>query len=159
MLIRTATPGDLEWITDTLRQRWGDTSIASRGMLHDASALPAAIAEDDRRLCGLVTYRIDEAECEIVTLDALAPRHGVGTALVEFIAGVARRHGCERLLVITTNDNLDALRFYQRRGFALHAVYAGAVEAARRLKPQIPVIGPHGIAVRDEIELRRGLTP
>jgi acetolactate synthase regulatory subunit len=49
---------------------------------------------------------------------------------------------------------VDALRFYQRRGFRLAALHAGAVDDSRaRLKPEIPVTGDHGIALRDELEL------
>ena len=55
---------------------------------------------------------------------------------------------------ITTNDHVDALRFYQRRGFQLAAVHRGAVEDSRgKLKPEIPVVGAYGIPLRDEIEL------
>jgi hypothetical protein len=54
----------------------------------------------------------------------------------------------------TTNDNLDALRFYQRRGFRISAVRPRAVERARAtLKPEIPEVGAYGIPVRDEIDL------
>jgi hypothetical protein len=55
--------------------------------------------------------------------------------------------------LVTTNDNLDALRFYQRRGLRLVAVHAGAVDEARRLKPEIARVGEYGIPIRDEIEL------
>jgi hypothetical protein len=56
--------------------------------------------------------------------------------------------------VVTTNDNVDALRFYQRRGYRLASVDAGAVDRARAaLKPAIPEVGAHGIPLRDELEL------
>jgi hypothetical protein len=56
--------------------------------------------------------------------------------------------------LVTTNDNLDALRFYQRRGFRLAKLRRGAVDAARsRLKPTIPEVGSFGIPIRDEIVL------
>jgi hypothetical protein len=59
---------------------------------------------------------------------------------------------------VTTNDNVDALRFYQRRGFRLRAVRPGAVDDARRtLKPEIPAVGEQGIPIRDEIELERAI--
>jgi hypothetical protein len=61
------------------------------------------------------------------------------------------------LRVTTTNDNLDALRFYQKRGFQIVAVRPGAVDESRRVKPSIPVIGEHGIPIRDEIELERAV--
>ena len=61
--------------------------------------------------------------------------------------------GGGRLWLVTTNDNLDALRFYQRRGLRITAVAAGAVDEARKIKPGIPLLGDHGIAIRDEITL------
>ena len=84
---------------------------------------------------------------------------GWGTALVDAATAVARAAGCRRVWLITTNDNIDALRFYQRRGFTLVAVHAGAIDAARRVKPAIPRVGGHGIPIRDEIELERRLDP
>jgi GNAT superfamily N-acetyltransferase len=77
----------------------------------------------------------------------------VGTALLDAVKRIALEAGCRRVYLTTTNDNLRALRFYQRRGFRLVAVYAGAVDRARAHKPQIPAIGMHGIPIRDEIEL------
>jgi ribosomal protein S18 acetylase RimI-like enzyme len=51
------------------------------------------------------------------------------------------------------NDNLHALRFYQKRGFVLVALHRNALEASRKLKPEIPLVGIDGIPIRDEIEL------
>ena len=69
----------------------------------------------------------------------------------------ARAGQCTRLWLITTNDNLRALRFYQRRGFRLAALHRDALETSRRLKPSISEIGFHGIPLRDELELERSL--
>jgi hypothetical protein len=69
----------------------------------------------------------------------------------------ARKHGSRNIWMVTSNDNLDALRFYQRRGYRLVTVHAGAIDMARRLKPSIPPIGNHGIPLRDEIELGKRL--
>ena len=95
-------------------------------------------------------------QCEILTLHAGDQWHGAGTALIGAAGQLARRQGCARLSVITTNDNVDALRFYQRRGFCLVAVHRGAVDRSRAsLKPEIPAVGAYGIPLRDEIELER----
>ena len=59
--------------------------------------------------------------------------------------------------LITTNDNVDALRFYQRRGFVLTELRPGAVDESRRMKPQIPLVGAYGIPIRDELVLVREL--
>ena len=65
--------------------------------------------------------------------------------------------GWKRVWLITTNDNLDAIRFYQRRGFMISAIYKNALEFSRKLKPSIPTIGRYGIYMRDEIEFEKQL--
>ncbi len=106
---------------------------------------------------GLVTYHLEDDACEIVTLDSDLPGQGVGTALVRAVRQFARDEGCRRLWLVTTNDNLSALRFYQKRGFTLAALRTNAVERARELKPELPLVGNDGIPLRDEIELEMDL--
>ncbi len=48
---------------------------------------------------------------------------------------------------------MNALRFYQKRGFVLVAIHRDALDISRKLKPEIPLIGNDGIPLRDEIEL------
>jgi hypothetical protein len=81
----------------------------------------------------------------------------VGSALLAAVENHARADGFHRIWLITTNDNLDALRFYQRRGYVIAAVHSGAVDRARRLKPGIPEVGYYGIPIHDEVELHKGL--
>ncbi len=150
--IRAVLPDDRPWVSEIIRG-WGADFVVSRGRKLYPVALPGFVAEssDGTRL-GLITYEIRNKHCEIVTLDALEKFRGVGTALTEQVKRVARSAGCTRLWLITTNDNLDAIRFYQRRGFVIAAVHVNALVASRRLKPSIPLVGMHGIALRDEIE-------
>ncbi|MGO1072216.1 GNAT family N-acetyltransferase [Lysobacter sp. CA199] len=109
------------------------------------------------RVAGLATLLDDAIQSEIVTLDAVSPGSGLGTALIELAAQRARALGLQRLLTRTTNDNLGALRFYQRRGFRLHRLVAGAIDRERQADPAIPLVGRHGIPLRDEISLVRAL--
>ena len=102
---------------------------------------------------GLVTYNIQEGSCEIVTLNSTYPSCGVGTALIQAVKDITIKSGCKRLWLITTNDNVNASRFYQKRGFVLVAVHRNALEQSRKLKPEISMIGYHGIPLRDEIEM------
>jgi N-acetylglutamate synthase-like GNAT family acetyltransferase len=136
----------------------GAAKVARRDQLVDATAQPALLAEADGRLCGVLTYIESGADCEVLTLHTQPRGAGTGTALIEAFAAHALRLGCERLWLVTTNDNLDALRFYQRRGFFLTELRPGAVDRSRALlKPEIPRIGNHGIPLRDELELVRPL--
>jgi ribosomal protein S18 acetylase RimI-like enzyme len=121
--------------------------------LHRPADLPGFVATLDGRPAGLATYVMEDGSCELVTIDSLVEGRGVGTALVDAVAAAARRAGCTRLWLVTTNDNLEALRFYQRRGFVLTALHRDAVVESRRLKPQISERGAAGIPIRDELEL------
>ena len=132
---------------------WVSVKVVSRGRLHDADQLPGFIALMDGERVGLATYRIHSDECEIVTLNSLREGIGIGTALIEAVRSVAISNKCRRVWLITTNDNLQALRFYQRRGFSIVAVHRNALEQSRKLKPEIPLIGLDGIPLRDELEL------
>jgi ribosomal protein S18 acetylase RimI-like enzyme len=125
----------------------------TRGRLHEAADLPGFVALVRGGPAGLVTYRIEDGECEIVTLDSLQEGCGVGSALLAAALTAAREASCQRVWLITTNDNLPAIGFYQRRGFVLAAIYPGALAESRRLKPQIPQVGRDGIPLRDELEL------
>jgi GNAT superfamily N-acetyltransferase len=135
--------------------RHNSLRVARLGELVHPLDHPALVAEAaDGHLLAMLTYvpSRDGRQCEILTLHADEQWRGAGTALIE----AAGQQGCTRLWVITTNDNVDALRFYQRRGFCLAAVHRGAVDRSRALlKPEIPVAGAYGIPLRDEIELEK----
>jgi ribosomal protein S18 acetylase RimI-like enzyme len=136
--------------------------VTRLGELYDPADDQAVIASDDAggEVVGVATYRIDGAACELGTLYAVEGRRraGVGSRLVDAVVGAAREAGCRRVWLVTTNDNVDALRFYQRRGFRLAELHAGAVDRSRAtLKPSIPAIGEHGIPIRDELVLEREL--
>jgi len=152
ILVRAAEAGDRARIEELLSHSWGSTTIVTRGMVHESSRLPALLAVQRDDIVGLATFRVAGCECELVSLDSLRPGQGIGSRLLTGVANEARRRGCRRLWLITTNDNVNAIRFYQRQGLRLVAVHAGAVDDARRLKPSIPLVGEHGIPIRDELE-------
>ncbi|MEV5897120.1 GNAT family N-acetyltransferase [Nonomuraea fuscirosea] len=157
--VRPLAAADLPWLERLFTERWGGTVSVSRGVAHHTTALPGVVALLDGERAGVATYRITGRECELVTLDSVRDGAGVGTALVDAVAGAARAEGVERLWLITTNDNLRALRFYQRYGFDLVAVHRDAVARSRALKPSIPEIGHDGIPIRHELELELPLPP
>jgi ribosomal protein S18 acetylase RimI-like enzyme len=133
--------------------------MVSRGRLHEPMGYPMLLALDDGRIAGALTYDVRDGEMEAVTVDAFVERAGAGRALIEAAAAEARRLGCRRLWLITTNDNTPALRFYQRCGMRLAALHRDAIAASRRLKPEIPETGLDGIPIRDELELELPLRP
>ena len=151
--IRPYAAEDRAWASQMLAEHWGSQEVVSRGRTVDATQLPGYVAVREGQLAGLATYRLQRRECELVTLDSLQPGWGIGTALVAAVQNTAVAAGCWRLWLITTNDNLAALRFYQRRGFRLAALYPNALAETRRLKPMLSLVGLNGIPLRDEIEL------
>ena len=154
--VRPLRADERPWLEGELTRAWGSCTIVNRGRAHDAARLPALVclARDtlDETL-GFATFHVHHGQCELVTLNALHERRGAGTALLAAVVAEAKRRGCSRVWLIATNDNLDALRFYQRRDMRLVAVHHGGADRARTMKPRIPRIGHFGIPIHDELEL------
>lgn len=149
--------GDWDWCLDLWRREWGGEAMVTRGRLHRFGDLQALLAWSGETRVGLATYRVEGEGCELISLNAVVEGHGAGTALLSATEAAAAETGCRRVWLITTNDNLDALRFYQRQGYRLAMLHPGAVDEARRIKPTIPLVGNHGIPLHDELELEKAL--
>jgi ribosomal protein S18 acetylase RimI-like enzyme len=153
VLVRPVQEGDrptVEWLTTQL---WGAPEVVVHDGVFYPAMLPGFIAERAGRIAGLVTFDVRPGVLEIVTINALDRYAGIGTMLIEAVRAEAKRHGCREVVLTTTNDNLSALRFYQRRGFRMAALRPGAVDRSRQRKPEIPRTGDYGIPLRDEIDL------
>lgn len=157
VILQTIGPEHLELVRRVWGQRWGGLTMVVHGQVYHADQLPGLLAFAGAELLGAVTYRLEGGECEVMSLDSFREGAGVGTALLQAVVELARAQGCRRLFLITTNDNLGALRFYQKRGLRLAALHPDAVTRARDLKPGIPLLGDHGIPIRDELELELAL--
>lgn len=159
--IRPVVPADQDWVRQKTIEEWGAEIIVVHSEVFRPAELPGFAAELDGEIVGLLTYRVAEGECEIMTLNSWREGLGVGTALLSAArqaAGAALslskgRAGCGRLYLVTTNDNTHALRFYQKRGFTICAVRLNIMDESRKIKPEIPPTGEDGIPIRDEIEL------
>ena len=153
--IRPIAEGDRPMLAWLVAELWGSDIVAVHGSSLRPAELSGFIAERSQRVVGLLTYQLVGNVLEIVTLNAIDRRAGIGTMLVEAAVSKARRFGCGEVRLTTTNNNVDALRFYQRRGFRLAEVRPGAVDQARQQKPEIPRVGDYGIPLHDEIDLTR----
>ncbi|PFA62981.1 GNAT family N-acetyltransferase [Bacillus sp. AFS015802] len=148
-----------EQIDDFFHVHWGSREMVISSGIYDCAALDGfAVLTEDNVIIGLITYVVKGEECEIISLDSLEERQGIGTALMKKVEQVAAGNRCKRITLITTNDNLQALKFYQKRGFMISHIHRFAVEKARQIKPEIPLIGNDGIPIRDEIELEKGVS-
>ncbi len=136
-----------------LTEHWGSPEFVSRGHLHYADQLPGFIAWANNEPVGVITYHIAGIQCEIVTVNSLLERQGIGKGLIDAVKKTAEKISCKRVWLITTNDNTPALVFYQKMGFRLAVLHKDSIKKSRKLKPEIPQTGLDGIPIRDEIEL------
>jgi N-acetylglutamate synthase-like GNAT family acetyltransferase len=150
---RRLTTADLPQLRQFLIDYWGGEEIIAHGTSYRPEQLEGFVVENDNEWVGLATFFIKDNECEITSLDSLREGKGIGTMLIDKAIEEARTRDCKRLFLITTNDNLHALGFYQKRGFQIVTVHRGAVNESRKMKPSIPLVGMNGIPLRDEIEL------
>jgi len=155
--VRAIEAFDRQTVERALHKAWGAVRVVSRGKLWNPLDLPGFVAERGGDIVGLVTYRHEADATEVVTLDSFAEGEGVGSALLQAVAEAAREQGKTSLWLITTNDNIPAIRFYQRRGWDMVALHHGALARSRRLKPEIPTHGLDGVPIDHEIEFRLAL--
>lgn len=150
---------DREALVALISLAFGGPEVARLGKLIDASTLPGFGAFCEGELVGELTYLVEDKECELVTLNVKDRRMGTGSILMKAFDEFVKGKKFSRVFLVTTNDNLDALCFYQQRGWQIEEVHPRAVDVARKeLKPQIPLTGAYGIPIRDEITLTLSLT-
>ncbi|MFC3505145.1 GNAT family N-acetyltransferase [Micromonospora krabiensis] len=158
--VRVAGPGDRAAVDALHEREWGGPYVIGHDTRYDLRTLPTLVAVDGAgAVVGALAHHREGDGLEVVSVVAARPGGGAGSALLDAAAQAARAAGLARLWLITSNDNLRALRFYQRRGLRLVGVDRGAVDRARRLKPEIPLIGEDGIPLHDELILERRLAP
>ena len=158
VVLRQATDADRTGLR-ALLDGWGMRPVARLGAVYDPGDDPAIVAvEPGGNVVGVLTYRPEGGDWELGTFYVTTRWGGTGTRMLDLLVELAEAGGARRIWLVTTNDNVDAMRFYQRRGFRFAELHAGAVDRSRAtLKPSIPAIGDHGIPLRDELVLTRDL--
>jgi len=147
--IKTA---DSPLIASFITDRWSSPMSVSRGRIFNTADLLGYILKRDKEVIGLVTYKIDRDDCEIITLDSKLTNQGLASQLIAKVIEKARINRCKRVWLITTNDNTNAIRFYQKRGFEWIGFYKDSMDDSRKLKPEIPKIGNDDIPIKHELE-------
>ncbi|WMJ22617.1 GNAT family N-acetyltransferase [Paludicola sp. MB14-C6] len=144
-------------VNELIQQQWYSTKMVIRGKIFDLTMLDGYVVYEEKKIVGLITYQRIDNECEILSLDSLKEKQGIGTRLVDSVLQKAKHERCKKVKLITTNDNLNAMRFYQKRGFDMVRIYPNAVSYARILKPSIPLLGDYEIPIKHEIEFEINL--
>lgn len=140
-----------------LKKEWNCPPSVSRGKAIDTTVLQGFISLSENKISGIITYDIENSECEIVTLNSYEENKGVGTALINAVHSVAKANKCSRIWLVTTNDDINAIRFYQIKGFEWIALHVNAMDISRKIKPSIPLIGMYHIPVKHELEFEMKL--
>jgi N-acetylglutamate synthase-like GNAT family acetyltransferase len=156
LIVRRATAADRDAVDAIHEATWGGPIVVGHGVSYDLRTLATLVAVDDAgTVLGALAYHVGGDVLEVVSVAAAGTGGGgAGSVLLTAAADEARGQGLRRVWLITTNDNLPALRFYQRRGMRITAVSPGAVDEARRRKPSIPLTGNDGIELHDELTLQ-----
>lgn len=152
MEVKIISAENRKQVNDFISSHWFSTDLVIRGELFDSTILDGIVIFENAIIIGLVTYRIKDNECEIMSLDSLRENQGIGTTLINKVVEIANKEKCMKIKLITTNDNINALRFYQKRGFDMVRLYHNALDISRKLKPSIPMLGEFDIPIRHEIE-------
>lgn len=151
--IRPLTDSDREALLPFLTSFWRSDRMVARGRLYFPAQQEGFIAWKEGNIVGLATWEQQGDGLELTLLDSRERNQGIGTHLLEHVVEKASQLGCRRVWAITTNDNIRAFRFYQKRGFDLVQIHRNAAASNRIIKPEIPLTGQEGIPIRHEIEL------
>jgi ribosomal protein S18 acetylase RimI-like enzyme len=153
VLVREATDADRAAARELFARDFGRTKIVAYGEVMDIDQMPALVAVRYADPSGALAYRLHGDALHIVALatDPMWQRSGVGGHLVAEAELIARRLNLRRLVVSTTNDNLPALYFYQRRGYRMTAFAPNSII----MHTGQEVAGFAGIPVRDEVRLEK----
>jgi N-acetylglutamate synthase-like GNAT family acetyltransferase len=155
-IFHPVTEEDRKDIARLATDKWGTIQMMSPSGMHDLTAQEGFVAYEGDRMTGFITYVISNDVCEITSLLSVKEGKGIGTRLIELVREKAQLSHCRRLWLVTTNDNIEAIKFYQKRGFILATIYKNMIDEYRKSKP-IPTIGMHGIPLRDVIEFEQEL--
>jgi ribosomal protein S18 acetylase RimI-like enzyme len=155
MLIQVIDESVRDEMKEFLKVKWGSMIVVSKGKAHNLEELPGFVVIENERITGVVTYDVVDKDCEIISLDSVIENRGLGSKLLDKVIEIAKIVGCERVWLMTTNDNTKAMRFYQKRGFDLVGFYKDAMVKAREIKPEIPKIGYDDIPIKHELEFEK----
>ncbi len=151
--VRSIGPGDVDFVRGQLQRAFHSLVIWSRDVEFRADALSGFIGEVDGVPRGHLTLHDGTDETEVITLVSEHENVGLGAALLERGVEAARERAVSRVFLTTTNDNLRALGFYQRRGWRIVALHRGVMDRYREREPAMPTHAANGIPIHDELEL------
>ncbi|MFH1108317.1 MAG: GNAT family N-acetyltransferase [Planctomycetota bacterium] len=146
-------------VAEFIERHWGSKISMSHGKAFYPHKEQGFVERRDGAIVGLLTYHLDEEEMEVLTLNSTLEGERIGSSLMLNAIEAARKKGCRKIWLATTNDRLRAIDFYQRLGFRMTAINPGVVDEARKIKPQIPLVGERGVPIHDEVVMELAVEP
>lgn len=142
-----------------VKRKWGTDAVVIGGKVRSVDDMALLAARDPKGvLLGVAYYILTESIALLGAIVATeAGGSGAGSALFEAVAAEGRQRGLRKLRAVTTNDNFEAMRFYQKRGMHFMTLFPGGMNAFRAFRPQLISEGRHGIPCRDMLELEMDL--
>jgi len=150
-------PMQQDRLVELLQLRWPERSMLIAGRFVEPEDVEGIGAFTSDRLHGIATWLANGRVMHIVAVNSFTELRGIGIALVDAMMAEGRARGMALIRASISNDNVMALRFYQKRGFRLSALHRGIYDAMRQMRPSIPATGLDNIPIRDELELEHEL--
>ncbi len=150
---------DREEVAQFIERHWNSRIVMSGGRAFQPHLGDGFLERRGGEIVGLLTYHMDDRGMEILTLNSTLEGQGIGSSMMLSAIDRAREKACPKIWLTTTNDRLRAIDFYQRLGFRMMCINLGAVDEARRIKPQIPLVGERGVPIHDEIVMELEIEP
>ncbi len=148
---------DVPIIEELVLRFWGDPIQLMFDRTYTISEVPAIVAKSEDKIVGFLSFNEFNQNAILIVALAVLPQYhgcGIGQALIRHIEDYAKNQKKQQLLVVTSNDNLPALAFYQRLGFQLFEVVPDVI--AKKLGGLQRGIA--NIPIRDELRLRKIIT-
>jgi N-acetylglutamate synthase-like GNAT family acetyltransferase len=154
-VVRIQPSQDYDAARELIVKTWGDDALIIYGRPHRTADMQLLSAVNvNGEMLGTAFYKVNNTMVLLGAIVVNGPTHrGVATRLFEAVVEETRKAGMKKIRACTSNDNFDAMRFYQKRGMRFLSLFPGAVDAFRAMRPGLRRVGHHGIPVRDMIEL------
>ena len=154
-MIQPISENNRQQVIDFFKEHWGSLQMVISSGMYDCASLDGFVYVEGTSIIGLITYVLHRDSLEVISLDSIQEGKGIGSCLMGEVEHFAKERSISEIELITTNDNLQALKFYQKRGYRITEVIPNAVLEARKVKPTIPLIGNEGIPLLDELKLKK----
>ena len=138
-----------------IKSHWGSEKIVTHSIVYYPADLNGYFAKHHNKIVGLVTFTTSEEKIELISLNSEIENKGIATQLIKLVEEYAVKNCIKKLALFTTNDNLNAIKFYQKRGFTHTETFYNAVDECRKIKPEIPKLAENGIEIKDELRFEK----